>query len=193
MEMCVISIPVYNKLMKKGGKHHREEVAETLRVSLFGLEDGIVSTLGALTGIAAGSGSRYIVVLSGLVIIAVESLSMAAGSYLSSKSAFAVISKNKKGEKHLEKRSKMNALLMGVGYIIGGLIPLFPYLYLPIDQALGLAVGLAVSALFAAGAYAAHHTGRRWYRSGIEMVVVSLGAAVIGYLIGLVAKTHFSL
>jgi len=53
---------------------------------IFGLEDGIVSTGGAVIGIAAGSGDKKVVVLSGIVIIVVEALSMAAGTFLSSKS-----------------------------------------------------------------------------------------------------------
>lgn len=51
------------------------------------MEDGMVSTLGAITGIAAATGSHFAVILAGLVIISVESISMAVGSYLSSKSA----------------------------------------------------------------------------------------------------------
>lgn len=58
----------------------------SLREVVFGIEDGIVSTLGALTGIAIGTNSTYVVILSGFVIIFVESLSMAAGTFLSSKS-----------------------------------------------------------------------------------------------------------
>lgn len=42
--------------------------------------------MGAITGIAAGSGDHTVVVLAGAVIIAVESISMGVGSYLSSKS-----------------------------------------------------------------------------------------------------------
>jgi VIT1/CCC1 family predicted Fe2+/Mn2+ transporter len=42
--------------------------------------------MGAVTGIAAASQDHFIVVLSGLVIIAVESVSMGVGSYLSTKS-----------------------------------------------------------------------------------------------------------
>src|SRR3989338_4614512 len=57
-----------------------------LRDAVFGTQDGLISTLGALTGIAEGTRSPKTVVISGLVIIVVESLSMAAGSYLSSKS-----------------------------------------------------------------------------------------------------------
>jgi predicted membrane protein (TIGR00267 family) len=57
-----------------------------IRELVFGLEDGLVSTMGAVAGIAAGTENGQIVVLSGLVIIAVEALSMAAGSFLSNKS-----------------------------------------------------------------------------------------------------------
>jgi predicted membrane protein (TIGR00267 family) len=57
-----------------------------LREAVFGTQDGLISTLGALTGIAAGTGEAEPVIIAGFVIIVVESLSMAAGSYLSSKS-----------------------------------------------------------------------------------------------------------
>lgn len=68
--------------------HHQPDKLNNsvLREIVFGMEDGMVSTMGAVTGIAAASQSYFVVVLSGLVIIAVESISMAVGSYLSSKS-----------------------------------------------------------------------------------------------------------
>lgn len=45
----------------------------------------MVSTLGAITGIAIGSQNQFTVILSGLVIIGVESVSMGVGSYLSNR------------------------------------------------------------------------------------------------------------
>jgi predicted membrane protein (TIGR00267 family) len=59
---------------------------QSLRDIVFGLEDGMVSTLGAITGIAIGSQNHFTVLLSGFVIIAVESISMGIGSYVSNKS-----------------------------------------------------------------------------------------------------------
>ena len=52
---------------------------------VFGVEDSLVSTLGTLTGIAIGTQSMFAVVLSGVVLIFAEAVSMMAGSYLSSK------------------------------------------------------------------------------------------------------------
>lgn len=64
----------------------RARLFNSLREVVFGLQDGIVSTLGAITGIAGGTQDSRIVIISGLVVIVVESLSMAAGTFLSSKS-----------------------------------------------------------------------------------------------------------
>lgn len=68
--------------------HHRPVKfgSTVLGEIVFGAEDGMVSTMGAITGIAAASDSHFFVLLSGLVIISVESISMSVGSYLSTKS-----------------------------------------------------------------------------------------------------------
>jgi VIT1/CCC1 family predicted Fe2+/Mn2+ transporter len=66
--------------------HQKSGIASSIREIVFGMEDGMVSTMGAVTGIAVGSGDHFIVILSSVVIIAVESISMGVGSYLSSKS-----------------------------------------------------------------------------------------------------------
>ncbi|PIQ67336.1 hypothetical protein COY25_03345 [Candidatus Uhrbacteria bacterium CG_4_10_14_0_2_um_filter_41_7] len=70
----------------------------SIREIVFGMEDSLVSTLGAITGIAAGTGSTYVVILSGIVLIFVEAVSMTAGSYLSSKSAHEVFNLRKQQE-----------------------------------------------------------------------------------------------
>ena len=64
-------------------KLYNSKVVAEIGEIVFGLEDGMVSTLGAITGIAVGSQNHFTVLLSGCVIIAVESVSMAIGSYIS--------------------------------------------------------------------------------------------------------------
>ncbi|MFZ2190535.1 MAG: VIT1/CCC1 transporter family protein [Candidatus Magasanikiibacteriota bacterium] len=51
------------------------------REIVFGIQDGMVSLLGALTGIAVGSKDHFTIVLSGLSIIFTAALSMAIGTY----------------------------------------------------------------------------------------------------------------
>ncbi|MBP6866366.1 MAG: VIT1/CCC1 transporter family protein [Candidatus Pacebacteria bacterium] len=66
--------------------HQKSRIAGVLKEVVFGIEDGMVSTLGSITGIAVGSKDQATVLLAGSVIIAVESISMGIGSYLSNKS-----------------------------------------------------------------------------------------------------------
>lgn len=68
-------------------RRRRDFLGGAMREIVFGLEDSLVSTLGAVTGVAVGSGDRYVIVLSGLVLVAVEAISMSAGSFLSTQSA----------------------------------------------------------------------------------------------------------
>lgn len=73
-------------LFNSENKKHLK-VRSLIREVVFGVEDGMVSTLGAITGIAVGSRDTYTVLLAGIVIIAVESVSMGIGSYLSNSSS----------------------------------------------------------------------------------------------------------
>ncbi len=74
-------------MLHMSGGRLKSSLQSSIREIVFGTEDSLVSTLGAVTGIAAGIGDSFVVILSGIVLIFVESVSMAAGSYLSSKSA----------------------------------------------------------------------------------------------------------
>ena len=52
--------------------HHQKTVkTSVIRELIFGLEDGMVSTMGAITGIATGTQNYFTVVLSGFVIVSV--------------------------------------------------------------------------------------------------------------------------
>ncbi len=171
-------------------KRFRHAIVDSMREIVFGLEDSFVSTLGAVTGIAVGSQSTYIVILSGLVLIAAESTSMAAGSYLSSKNATEaenILHKKKSKEKSRPVRA---AAVMGVSYFVGGFVPLTPYFYLPIEKAIYPSVIFTVICLFLVGAWAATYTKRSKIKSGLEMAGVSLFAALIGYLIGIVVSHY---
>lgn len=76
-----------------------ERLSLSIREVVFGLEDSLVSTLGAVTGIAVGTGDRFVVVLGGVVVVVVEVVSMAAGSYLSSKSATELLIERERQDK----------------------------------------------------------------------------------------------
>lgn len=173
----------------------QHEIVDSMREIVFGLEDSLVSTLGTITGIAVGTGSQYIVILSGLVLIASEATSMAAGSYLSTKHATEAeqLFHEKNGfETHPESTHPLRAaVVMGVFYLLGGAVPLLFYFLLPVSQAVVPAIAVTALSLFAVGVWAASFTQTSKIKSGSEMVVVSLAAALIGYVIGRVVSQTF--
>ena len=83
--------------------HQNSRLISSIREIVFGLEDGMVSTLGAISGIAVGSQDRFAVILAGCVIIAVESISMGIGSYISNLS-----DKDIKHRKLYEEKEEIN-------------------------------------------------------------------------------------
>lgn len=61
--------------------HHQSTAYLYGREIVFGMQDGMVSALSALTGIAVGSNNHFIVVLSGFAIISAGAISMAIGTF----------------------------------------------------------------------------------------------------------------
>ena len=78
--------------------HQKSMIIPAIREVVFGVEDGMVSTLGVLVGIAIGTNSYFVIILSGFVIIIVESMSMGVGSYLSAKSVKEIAERKLKEE-----------------------------------------------------------------------------------------------
>ncbi len=81
--------------------HQKSRILSVIREVVFGVEDGMISTLGVLVGIAVGTKTHFVVILSGFVVILVESISMGVGSYLSTK-AVKEINKRKLKEEEIE-------------------------------------------------------------------------------------------
>lgn len=218
-------------------------LGRVVRHLVFGLEDGSVSTLGAITGIAIGTGEASIVLLSGLVIIAVEALSMGAGTYLSAKStrktyeqaikklhqalhtkpsvershlvsyyhkcglsktsAEAVVASIASDHKALlldltaheaqispdaGENELVSAGVMWVSYVIGGAVPMIFYIFMPIGTALPWSVAGTLAFLFVVGFAKARLTGEKPLTAALEMVGVSAGATVIGFVVGRLAS-----
>ncbi len=79
----------------------------------------------------------------------------------------------------------LNAFVMFSFFILGALIPLFPFFLFSVSLAPFVSFGSAVLGLFAVGSLKTRITGRSWWRSGLEMLIVGFTAALVGYLIGL--------
>ncbi|HLN79545.1 MAG TPA: VIT1/CCC1 transporter family protein [Candidatus Bathyarchaeia archaeon] len=72
----------------------------------------------------------------------------------------------------------------GVATAVGALIPVAPFVFLSGAAAAWTAFAVAMLSHFAVGAARSFFTGRSVFRSGIDMFVVGLGVAGVGYLVG---------
>ena len=76
------------------------------------------------------------------------------------------------------------AWLTGFATAIGALIPVFPFFFLTGTAAMITSFTLAMASHFFVGAARSVFTGRGVFRSGLDMFIVGLGVAVIGYYVG---------
>jgi predicted membrane protein (TIGR00267 family) len=83
------------------------------------------------------------------------------------------------------KHSPLNvALLVGGAAFIGSFIPLIPFVLLPVRTAIVTSLTIATSVLFFVGAYKSISTVGNWLRGGLEMALIGMLAALVGYGIG---------
>ncbi len=77
-----------------------------------------------------------------------------------------------------------SALVVGVSAIIGSLVPLAPFVVVPVTQAMWASVAIAAATLFVVGAYKARVTTGTWWKSGLELSAIGMAAALVGYIVG---------
>jgi VIT1/CCC1 family predicted Fe2+/Mn2+ transporter len=81
-------------------------------------------------------------------------------------------------------RAARSAGTIAASYIVGGLIPLTPYILLrEIIPALWVSVGVTLLALFVFGSIKGHYTGVKPWRAGFQTVLVGGLAAAAAFLI----------
>jgi len=72
----------------------------------------------------------------------------------------------------------------GLATAFGAVIPVFPFIVSRGETAIILSFGLSMLSHFLVGAARSVFTGRSVFRSGLDMFVVGLGVAIVGYFVG---------
>jgi predicted membrane protein (TIGR00267 family) len=210
---------------------------------ILGGQDGLVSILGLLLGLAASTKSTRIIVAGGLATILAETLSMAAVAYTSkmadrehyeaerlreiqevkevpeierqeivdiySAKGFSGkllddivnhitsdhelwIDTMMKEELDLLPVIKRDvyvySLTVGISTFSGAMLPLIPFFFLGVQVALIAALILAIIVLATVGVYKARMTLGNPLKGILQMVTIGMGAAIAGYLIGLLFR-----
>lgn len=235
--------------MPLGVIEQKREVIESrarIREFVFGIQDGLISTVGLLAGVQGATESNSVVIIAGMTSMFAGAISMAAGSYLSSSAEKEIFDKELReaeelaakepylaaegllkalGQEGLKKeqgyrivkllveeeqvflrtfqekvfglgtaeinRPLQAALVMGLSFVVGALIPLVPYLVFAGMQALYISAALAALTLFSVGVFKGYLAAKPVFASGLEFFIIAVTAAGLGYLIGLVVQYFF--
>ncbi|MGZ8533057.1 MAG: VIT1/CCC1 transporter family protein [Candidatus Binatia bacterium] len=217
-----------------------------IREFVFGIQDGLISTVGLLAGIQSATESNLVVIVTGFTAMFSGAISMATGSYLSSGAQKDIFDKElvdaeklaerepyiaaegllkALGEEGLSKQQSYRmvkvllaernvfmrtfqekvfglgsaeinqpfkaALVMGLSFIVGAIIPIVPFIAMSGSAALSLSVFLSAVTLFVVGAFKGQLAGQSMLVSGTKFFGVAVSAAGLGYLIGLAVQWFF--
>ena len=217
-----------------------------IREFVFGIQDGLISTVGLLAGVQGATESKAVVIITGLTAMFSGAISMAAGSYLSSTAQKDIFDKELREAEILADRepyiaaegllkslsqegltreqsygivkqllrqeqvflrtfqekvfgigsAEINqplkaATVIGLSFVIGALIPIFPYFLLEGWNALYLSVALSALTLFGVGAFKGKLAAQSQFRSGAQFFIIAVSAAGLGFAIGLVVQYFF--
>ncbi len=146
-----------------------------LRNFVFGVEDGLVSTVGFVSGIASTTIERSAILLTGAVLIAVEGFSMGIGSFLSETSVH-------EWSRHVirsPRRSISGGIIMFISYLSAGLLVLVPYVVWGRGAEI-ISISVSLIALFFLGVFSAKISHLPTLRRGIRMTLIGGTAIVLG-------------
>jgi Uncharacterized membrane protein len=158
----------------------------TVREILMGAQDNLTNVLAVMLGVSIGSGRADLVALAGMSAAVAESVSMGGVLYSSTRAERAL--ETHAGTTPAQTRSTLAPVQSGVvtfaAAFLAGLIPLAPFVVLPLTVAVPVSIGVSIGALFLLGAAIGRISGAMWWRDGFRLVLVAGLAAVAAAAIG---------
>lgn len=168
---------------------------ERVRNIFFGLNDGLVEILGAVSGFFGAFGDAVTVLIAASTTAVAGALSMAAGAYvaLSSEKEVQQTGADKKrflGEggtaAEMEEQPLSSALVVGGAYVVGAMVPVLPVLFGAKDALVSLLT--AGSMIIVVSMLLAFLSGMNVKRRILLNLVIITVAVSVTYLIGMIAK-----
>jgi VIT1/CCC1 family predicted Fe2+/Mn2+ transporter len=171
-----------------------EEKLNYMGSIVLGLNDALVELTGTLAGLTFALANSTIVGFSGLIMGIAASLSMASSEYLSTK---------QDGD---HKRAFKSSFYTGIAYIITVILMILPYLVIPdtvfnifgqnipsiyISLAITILVVILIILIF--NFYIAVAKNLNFKKRFLEMISISLGVALLSFLVGYVVKIVFKI
>lgn len=79
---------------------------------------------------------------------------------------------------------------VGIAALICAFVPITPFFFLPHTPAIIVCLIASVFVLFAIGAYEAKTYVGSWLKNGIQLAMIGMGAAFVGFLIGKIFRVN---
>jgi len=151
-----------------------------IRDLVYGANDGIITTFAVVAGVAGGNLSRTAVLVVGAANLAADGLSMAVGNFLSIRANESAREAENLPEE--EAAPARHGVATFVAFIVAGSLPLVPYV-LPVVETTRFfwSLALTLGALFIVGALRTLVTTDRWWRAGLEMLILGAIVAAAAY------------
>lgn len=146
-----------------------------VRNMIYGIEDSLISTSGVVVGMSVAGIPNSTVITTGTILVLVESMSMAFGSFVSEDSFMTHTDMG-----HTWKDVIKYSVVMLTSYTLAGLIPMLPFLF-DVQDAWKWSVGMTLLALFGL---------MRWYKKKTPDAAVLTAIAGIILTITILASNH---
>ena len=145
---------------------------------VLGLNDALVEFTGALAGYTLALNDNKLIALTGSITGIAAALSMASSEYLSTKS-----------EGESGRHPKISAVYTGLAYIVTVAALIAPFIFIKnVLIALGVMLAIAILIIALFNYYYAIARGEKFRKRFGEMAVLSMGVALISFLIGILLK-----
>lgn len=150
---------------------------------MFGIENSLISTVGLIAGMSVGTSETRVVVLGAAVAIAIESVAMGVGEYLSDDT----VQELDKIKRHPD-NPLLSGLLMTLSGTVAGLVPLLPVLILPFPASLVTSIIAALIVLFLIGYIKGRVLHNKPVRGGLKIMIIGGFATALGVVVGMLFK-----
>ena len=170
------------------GRHYIRDI-------VYAANDGLVTTFAVVAGTRGAELTAFAVLALGFANLAADGLAMGAGNYLGIKSERAA----EMGDGYVERAEAIHAFKHGVvtwaSFVSAGLVPLLPFLVgMSVHRGFWVSLILTAGMLFGVGAWRTRFTGRSFFRSGMEMLLVGALAGfcafAAGWAVGEIVNSH---
>ena len=176
------------RMVERPGLIERAAVREIL----MGAQDNLTNVLAVMLGVSVGAGRSDLVALAGLSAAVAEAVSMGGVLYSATR---AVDNQHRQSDGVLTDRADglspvQSGITTFVAALMGGLVPLAPFAFLPLGPAVAASVAVSGFALFALGSWTGRISGAVWWRVGGRLLLVAGLAAIAAAAVGTVLRVE---